>query len=107
MSILYGLVAEFNDPHDLVHAAAAAREAGYRKLDAYTPFPVHGLAETLEFDDARLPWLIFLAGVAGCVGGFGLQVYTSVYDYPWNVGGKPNFSWPQFIPITYELTILF
>jgi hypothetical protein len=107
MSILYGLIAEFNDPHDLVHAAEAAREAGYRKMDAYTPFPVHGLAEAMHFDDWRLPWMIFFAGVAGAATGFGLQVYTSCFDYPWNVGGKPNFSWPQFIPITYELTILF
>jgi hypothetical protein len=104
---LYGLVAEFDDPHDILHAAEAAREAGYRKLDAYTPFPVHGLAEALEFDDWRLPWLIFIAGITGGFTGLALQTYTSVIEYPWNVGGKPYFSWPQFIPVTFELTILF
>lgn len=106
-STLYGLVAEFNDPHDLVRAADAARKAGYRKMDAYTPFPVHGLADVMGFDDARLPWAIFFAGIAGAGTGLALQFYTSVIDYPWNVGGKPFFSWPQFIPIIFELTILF
>jgi hypothetical protein len=104
---LYGLVAEFEDPHDLLHAAEAAREAGYRKMDAYTPFPVHGLAEAMEFDDWRLPWLIFLAGCTGAFTGLSLESFTSVFEYPWNVGGKPFFSWPQFIPIIFELTILF
>ncbi len=104
---LYGLVAEFDDPDALVRAAAAAREAGFRRMDAYTPFPVHGLAEALEFDDWRVPWIIFIGGLIGAATGFGLQCYTSLWDYPWNVGGKPDFSWPQFIPITFELTILF
>lgn len=103
---LYGLIAEFNDPNDLLRAAKAVRAAGYRKIDAYSPFPIHGLAEELHFDDWRLPWGIFLAGIIGAATGLGLQYYTSVIDYPWNVGGKPNFSWPQFIPIIFELTIL-
>lgn len=106
---LYGMVAEFDDPEDLVVAVKAARVAGYRKMDAYTPFPVHGLYEedALNVNDWRLPWVIFLAGLGGAAAGMGLQWYTSVVDYPWNVGGKPAFSWPQFIPISFELTILF
>jgi len=104
---LYGLVAEFDDPHEILHAALAARAAGYRRMETYTPFPVHGMPEALEFDDWRLPWLIFIAGITGGFTGLALQTYVSVLEYPWNVGGKPFFSWPQFIPITFELTILF
>ncbi len=103
------MVAEFDDPEDLVEAVKAARVAGYRKMDAYTPYPVHGLyePEALDVHDWRLPWIIFLAGLGGAATGMGMQWYTSVVDYPWNVGGKPAFSWPQFIPISFELTILF
>jgi len=104
---LYGLVAEFDDPQDLLRAVEATREAGFRKMEAYTPFPIHGMAEALDFEDFRVPWLIFLAGCAGAVTGLALETYTSVIDYPWNVGGKPFFSWPQFIPVIFELTILF
>lgn len=103
---LYGLVAEFEEPEQLVRAAHRARDEGYRKMDAYTPFPVHGLAEALHFDDWRLPWIIFFGGVAGAAGGLGLQYYVSVIDYPMNVGGKPLFSWPAFIPVIFECTIL-
>ncbi len=107
MSSLYGIVAEFTTAEDLLYAAEAAREAGYRKMDAYSPFPVHGISEVLDFDDARLPWLVFIMGAAGCATGFVLQVWTAVFNYPWNIGGKPLFSWPDFIPIAYESTILF
>lgn len=103
---IFGLAAEFDDPDALLSAAVAAREAGYRKMDAYTPFPVHGLADALKFDDWRLPWVIFLAGVGGTATGFGFQIYTQL-DYPWNVGGRPLISWPAYIPIAYECTILF
>ncbi len=103
---LYGIVAEFDEAEQVVHAATEARAAGYRKMDAYTPFPVHGLDEALEFHDARVPWVVFLMGLTGCCSGFALQVYTSL-DYPWNVGGRPLISWPSFIPVTYECTILF
>src|SRR5579883_2157673 len=94
---LYGLVAEFDNADALVQAVIAAREAGYRKMDAYSPFPVHGMEEALEFHDWRLPWLIFIGGITGSITAFGLQCFTSMVDYPWNVGGKPDFSWPQFI----------
>jgi len=104
---LYGLIAEFDDPHDLLRATEAAREEGYRKMDAYSPFPIHGLAEALDFNDFKVPWLIFLAGCTGTFTGLLLQSYTAIFDYPINVGGKPFFSWPQFIPVMYELTILF
>lgn len=103
----YGLVAEFDTPEALVEAALSARSAGYTRMDAYTPFPVHGLAEALKFDDPRVPWVVFLGGVAGAIAGLGLQVYTSVIDYPQNVGGRPFLSLPAFFPVTFECTVLF
>ena len=105
---LYGMTAEFDTPEDLVTAVKAAKAAGYRIMDAYTPFPVAGLydEDALDLNDWRIPWAVFLAGLSGAAGGMGLQWYTSVCDYPWNVGGKPAFSWPQFIPVTFECTIL-
>lgn len=103
---LYGLVAEFDDPDAVVSAASAAFDAGYRRMDAYSPFPVHGLADAIGFRDNRVPWMIFFCGLAGASGGLLLQWFTSAVDYPWNVGGKPFFSWPAFIPVTFECTIL-
>lgn len=103
---LYGLVAEFENETDILTAARRVREAGYRRMDAYTPFPVHGLAHAIGFSDWLLPWIIFFGGVTGALAGAALQTWTLAYDYPWNVGGRPLISWPQFIPITFELTIL-
>jgi hypothetical protein len=103
----YGLLAEFASPDDLVAAAARAHADGYRRMDAYTPFPVHGLAEAIGFHTNRLPLLVLLGGILGAVAGFGSQYYAAVIDYPLNVGGRPLNSWPAFIPITFEVTILF
>ncbi len=107
MSNIYGLVAEFDSPDTLLRGAEAAREAGYRKMEAYSPFPVHGLSEVMGHDDPRLPWAVFIMGVIGCATGFGLESWTAAVNYPFNIGGKPYFSWPNFIPVAYELTILF
>ncbi|MFM7323035.1 MAG: DUF3341 domain-containing protein [Armatimonadota bacterium] len=103
---VHGIVAEFDDPDALVAAVKRARAAGYRKFDAYSPFPIHGLAEAMEFNDVRIPWMAFFGGLTGCMLGLGFQTFVAVVDYPWNVGGKPLFSWPQFIPITFEATVL-
>jgi hypothetical protein len=103
----YGLLAEFDDPNALVAAARSARAEGYRHMDAYTPFPVEGLAEALEFQRTRMPLVVLIGGVIGCVGGYFMQYYAAVIDYPLNVGGRPFHSWPMFIPVTFELTILF
>jgi hypothetical protein len=105
-SPVHGLVAEFSDPDMLVAAANAAREAGYVRLDAYTPFPIHGLAEAIGFEDGRVPWFTFFGGITGFSVGFMLLYYVNVIDYPLNVGGKPLLSWPQFIPILFECTVL-
>jgi len=103
---LYGLMAEFDGPGDLLDAARRAYEAGYRRLDAYSPFPVHGLAEAIGFRRTRLPFVVLIGGIVGCVGGYFLQYWISAIDYPINVGGRPLNSWPSFIPVTFELTVL-
>jgi hypothetical protein len=103
---IYGLLAEFEESDRLVAAARAAHEDGYRNMDAYTPFPVEHLAEAIGFRTTRLPWLIFGGGLVGCLGGFLLQYWVSVSAYPEDIGGRPLNSWPSFIPVTFELTVL-
>ncbi len=101
-----GLMAEFDSPEAILHAAETIRDKGYKQLEAFTPFPVHGLSEATGFRDNRMLWLVFLGGLVGGSSGLLLQTYVSVYDYPLNVGGKPLFSLPSFIPITFECTVL-
>ncbi len=103
---IYGLMAEFDDSEHLVAAARRAYQEGYRQMDAYTPLPVEGLAEAIGFRHTRIPLIVLLGGLAGCLGGFALQYWAAVLDYPINVGGRPLNSWPAFIPVTFELTIL-
>ncbi|MGH9441733.1 MAG: DUF3341 domain-containing protein [Thermoanaerobaculia bacterium] len=103
---VYGLLAEFERPEDLLAAARRAREEGFRAVDAYTPMPVEGLADAIGFRHTRLPWVVFAGGALGALGGFFLQFYAAAVSYPLNVGGRPLNSWPAFIPITFELTIL-
>jgi hypothetical protein len=102
----YGLVAEFDNPEALLEAAKRARAEGYRKMDAYSPIPVEELAETIGFR-TRLPLVVLFGGLTGAALGFLLQTWASVWDYPLNVGGRPLFSWPSFIPAIFELTVLF
>lgn len=104
---IYGLVAEFKDPTTLVAATVRAREAGYRKMDAYTPFPIEALAEALGFHERTLPLIVFAGGLAGALAGYALQYWVSVIAYPINVGGRPFHSWPAFIIATFETTVLF
>ena len=104
--VLYGLVAEFLEPEPLIAAARAARRARYRRMDAYSPFPVEGLAEALGMRFNGVPLATLLAGIGGGVTAYGLQLYSAAVDYPINVGGRPLHSWPAFVPITFELTVL-
>jgi Protein of unknown function (DUF3341) len=103
---IYGLLAEFENPDDLVAAARHAHEAGYRKMDAYTPFPVEELNEALGLGETWVPLLVLIGGVLGATLGYFLQYYISVIDYPLNIGGRPLHSWPAFIPVTFEMTVL-
>jgi Protein of unknown function (DUF3341) len=103
---LYGLAAEFNEPHELLQAALQARQAGYTRVAAYTPIPVEGLYESLGHRPTRLPYLTLLGAILGGAAGFGMQYYASVISYPLNVGGRPLNSWPAFMPIVFELAVL-
>jgi hypothetical protein len=102
----YGLLAEFENPQQLMTACEKARDAGYKRMDAYTPYPVEGLTDALGHSVWLLPYLVLCGGILGGCGGFFLQYYTAVIDYPYNIGGRPLLSWPMFIPVTFECTIL-
>jgi hypothetical protein len=103
---IWGLMAEFDAPASLVRACRSARDAGYRKMDAYTPFPVEAVFEALDLHRNEMPLVVLCGGILGGLGGLGLQYWCSTIAYPLVVGGKPFFSLPAFIPVTFECTIL-
>jgi hypothetical protein len=103
---IYGLLAEFDDANAVVTATRQAYAKGYRRMDAYTPFPIEELTEAMGFRKTRLPLIVLIGGILGCATGFGMQYYSAVISYPLNVGGRPFNSWPSFIPVTFEMTIL-
>jgi hypothetical protein len=103
---IYGLMAEFETPHALVDAARRAHHEGYRKLDAYSPVPIEELHDALHMHDERLPKMVMIGGILGGLGGYSLQYWAATMAYPMNVGGRPLHSWPTFIPVTFETTIL-
>jgi hypothetical protein len=105
--ILFGLAAEFETPEAVLAAARAVARAGYRRADAYSPFPVEGVGEALGAHRTRIPLLVLIGAVFGACTGFFMLWYANVISYPWNVGGKPPNSWPAWIPITFELGVLF
>jgi hypothetical protein len=99
-------MAEFDDPNTLVAATHRAYHDGYRRMDAYSPFPIEELHEALGVDHSRLPLIVLIGGLIGCLAGYSLQYWVSAIAYPLNVGGRPYHSWPAFIPVTFECTIL-
>jgi len=103
---VYGLMAEFEDPATLVAATRHSYQEGYRRMDAYSPFPVEGLAEALGARRKEVPLIVLLGGLVGCFGGFFMQYYIAAIYFPLNIGGRPLNSWPAFIPVTFELTVL-
>jgi len=99
-------MAEFHSADEVVEAAKRVHEAGYTKVDAYSPYPIEELIEALDLHKSHLPKIVLAGGIFGCLGGWALQYWAAVIEYPMNIGGRPNFSWPAFIVPAYETTIL-
>src|SRR3954447_19353242 len=104
---IYGVIAEVDSPSAFVYGAGATRDEGYRKLDAYSPFPIEELSDALHLHKNKLPFLVLIGGIVGGIVGYMLQYYVTVIYYPINIGGRPLHSWPAYIIITFEMTILF
>lgn len=107
MNPLYGMMAEFDNPTDLVKATEHAYASGYRKMDAYTPYPIEELSDALGFRKNRVPLVVLVGGILGGLSGYLLQYWISAVSFPENIGGRPWNSWPAFIVVTFEMTILF
>jgi hypothetical protein len=103
---LFALLAEYGSTTELLAAAQRATAAGYTAVEAYSPYPVHGIVDALGGRSTVLPRLIFAGGLLGALGGFGMQCYLTIIDYPLNIGGRPLLSWPAFMPVTFELAVL-
>lgn len=104
---VFGIVAEFSSPHDIFHACEKVRDSGFKKWDAHTPFPVHGLDGAMGLKPSILPWIVLVMALTGATAAMGLQWWINVVEYPLVISGKPHFSWQAFIPVTFELSVLF
>ncbi len=104
---IFGVMAEFKSLDHLITAIGRVRARGYSHMDAYTPFPSHDVIHALHLPPSKLPWIVLAGGISGALFGYGLQLYTNVFDYPTNVGGRPLHAWPYNIPVTFACTILF
>jgi hypothetical protein len=104
---VHAVMAEFETPGQIYHAAESLRDEGWTRMEAFTPFPIHGLDHVLGEPGTKVPWVVLGAGVTGAACGLLLQWWTSAVDYPIKIAGKPYFSIPAFIPVTFELTVLF
>lgn len=104
---VYGVIAEYDTPGDLIHACEKVRDAGYKYWDAHTPFPIHGMDEAMGLKWCKIPWIVLCCGLVGCTLGLALQLWVNLVEYPIVIAGKPFNSLPAFMPVTFELTILF
>jgi hypothetical protein len=104
---MYGLLAKFDSPESLIKAVRRVYDSGYRRFDAYAPYPVEELSKAMRLKGSPLPYVILAGGLFGGMGGFFMQVYATMIDWPLNIGGRSFFSWPAYVPITFEMTILF
>ncbi len=104
---VFGYLAEFETPTELVEAAEKVYAEGYRKIDTYSPFPIEAASEAIGFHHSRLPLIVLIGGLTGLASAFAMQYWVSVIDYPINVGGRPFNSWPSFMIVCFELTVLF
>lgn len=104
---VFGIVAEFASPHDLIEGVKAVRQAGFTKIDTHTPFPIHGMDKAMDLPGSKLPWLILLCGLTGTASAILLQWWMNGFDYPFHIGGKPVISYQAYVPIGFELTVLF
>lgn len=103
---LFGILAEFKNPKELVDAAEKVTHTGYKNFDAYAPFPIHGLEKAMKLKESKLGWIVLGHAIIGFVGALALMIWTMGVDYPMNISGKPAVNLPAFIPITFELTVL-
>ncbi len=103
---IYGLMAEFESPEAMLDAAKKTYAAGYRRMNAYSPFPIEGMSDAIGFHERKLPWIVLGGGLIGCLTGFGMQYYAAAVSYKMNIGGRPFNSWPSWIPVTFEMTVL-
>ena len=103
---IYGLLAEFTEVDAVRAAAASTFREGYREFDAYSPLPVEGLSEAAGFPRSRMPLVVLCGGIVGLLAGYGMQYYATVVAYPMNIGGRPLHSWPLFVPVVFEMTVL-
>jgi|SRR5690606_29320013 len=104
---IFGVLAEFSSPKEVYHAAEKVRDAGYKKWDVHSPFPIHGIDGAMGLGDSRIGWIALFAAMAGAFGGFGLQYWINMYAQPVLIGGKPLNAYPAFVPVTFEPGILF
>lgn len=103
---IYGVLAEFSNPKELVDAATVVEKSGYNKYDTYAPFPIHGMEKAMGIKESPLGWIVLGGAIIGFTGALALMIWTMVYDYPMNISGKPYFNIPVYVPITFELTVL-
>jgi hypothetical protein len=103
---VFGIVAEYHSPHDLLEAVKAVRAAGFTRIDTHTPFPIHGMDRAMGLSPTKLPWFVLCGGLTGTASAVALQWWMNAFDYPFRIGGKPFFSYQAYVPIGFELTVL-